>query len=77
MPAVHTDHCAISFSLLFATPLLELHFTHVHDSGGDLVGVLFVFQREAQDVEGGLVVESTKNIKITLEHRKYATKKLE
>ena len=65
MAAVHTDHCAISFSLLFATPLLELHFTHVHDSGGDLVGVLFVFQREAQDVEGGLVVESTKKIKIT------------
>ncbi len=61
MPVLHTDRCAISFSLLFATPLLELHFTHVHDSGGDLVAVLFVFFGEAQDVEGGLVVESTED----------------
>ena len=45
------DH-AVSFSLLFATSLLELHATHVHDGGGDLVDVILLFLGETQNVEG-------------------------
>lgn len=45
---------AVGLSLLLATPLLELHTTHVHDSGGDLVHVVLLFLGEAQDVESFL-----------------------
>lgn len=41
----------ILFSLLLATTLLELHATHMHDSGGDLVHILLLLLGEAQDVE--------------------------
>lgn len=50
--------CAVSFSLFFATPLLELHATHVHNGGGDLVDVVLLLLGEAQDVEGLLHGES-------------------
>lgn len=43
---------AVSLGLFFATPLLELHGTHVHDRGGDLVDVVLLFLGEAQYVEG-------------------------
>lgn len=48
------DTClgTVSLSLLLATPLLELHATHVHDSGGDLVDVVLLLLGETQDVEG-------------------------
>lgn len=46
----------ILFSLLLATTLLELHATHVHDSGGDLVDILLLLLGEAQDVEGLLYI---------------------
>lgn len=42
----------IGLSLLLATPLLELHATHVHDSGGDLVDVVLLLLGEAQHIEG-------------------------
>jgi len=42
----------ILLSLLLATTLLELHATHVHDSGGDPVHILLLLLGEAQDVEG-------------------------
>jgi hypothetical protein len=42
----------VSFGLFFATPLLELHATHVHDGGGDLVDVVLLILSETQDVEG-------------------------
>lgn len=42
----------IGLSLFLATPLLELHTTHVHDSGGDLVYVVLLLLGETQDVEG-------------------------
>jgi hypothetical protein len=32
--------------------LLELHATHVHDGGGDLVDVILLFLGETQNVEG-------------------------
>lgn len=41
----------VSLSLLLATPLLELHASHVHDSGGDLVDVVLLLLGEAQHVE--------------------------
>jgi len=47
---------AVLLSLLLATTLLELHATHVHDSGGDPVHVLLLLLGEAQDVEGLLLV---------------------
>lgn len=43
---------AFSLSLLLTTTLLELHATHVHNSGGDLVHVELLLVGEAQDVEG-------------------------
>lgn len=43
---------AVLLSLLLATTLLELHATHVHDSGGDLVHILLLLLGEAQNVEG-------------------------
>jgi hypothetical protein len=46
---------AVSFSLFFATPLLELHATHVHDRGGDLVDIVLLILSETQDVEGLLL----------------------
>uniref|UniRef100_A0A2M4DMR2 Uncharacterized protein n=1 Tax=Anopheles darlingi TaxID=43151 RepID=A0A2M4DMR2_ANODA len=42
----------VGFSLLFATLLLELHATHVHDSGSDLVDVVLLLLSETQNVEG-------------------------
>lgn len=42
---------AISLSLLLTTPLLELHATHMHDGGSDLVDVGLVLSAESQDVE--------------------------
>lgn len=42
----------ILFSLFFATTLLELHATHVHNSGGDLVDIFLFLFGEAQDIEG-------------------------
>lgn len=42
------------FCLLLAAPLLELHFTHVHDTGSNLVHVLYLLLSEAQNVEGVL-----------------------
>lgn len=47
---------AVLLSLLLATTLLELHATHVHDSGGDPVHILLLLLGEAQDVEGLLLV---------------------
>uniref|UniRef100_A0A8W7NY04 Uncharacterized protein n=1 Tax=Anopheles coluzzii TaxID=1518534 RepID=A0A8W7NY04_ANOCL len=44
----------VSLSLLFATLLLELHTTHVHDSGGDTVDVVLLLLSETQNVEGFL-----------------------
>lgn len=45
----------VSLSLLLTTPLLELHATHVHDSGGDLVDVVLLLLGEAQHVKGLLL----------------------
>jgi len=42
----------VLLSLLLATTLLELHATHMHDSGGDPVHILLLLLGEAQDVEG-------------------------
>lgn len=50
-----TSFGSVSFSLLFATLLLESHGSHVHDSGGDLVDVLLFLLSETQDVEGLLL----------------------
>lgn len=50
----------VGFSLFFTTPLLELHATHVHDSGRDSVHVLFLFQGETQNIEG-LLRAATRN----------------
>lgn len=47
---------AICFSLLFTSPLLELHATHVHYRGSDLVDVFLLLGRETQHVEGLLFV---------------------
>lgn len=47
---------AVGLSLLLATTLLELHATHVHDGGGDLVHVVLLLAGEAQNVEGLLHV---------------------
>lgn len=44
----------VSLSLLFATLLLELHTTHVHDSGGNTVDVVLLLLSETQNVEGFL-----------------------
>lgn len=60
--------CAISFSLFFATPLLELHASHVHDGGCDLVDVILLFLGETQNVES-LLHHTTKQ-------RKYKFKNL-
>lgn len=48
----YTNLRAVSFSLFLTTPLLELHATHVHYSGGDLVYVVLLFLGETKDVEG-------------------------
>jgi hypothetical protein len=45
----------ISLSLLLATSLFELHGTHVHDSGSDLVDVVLLLLCETQDIEGLLL----------------------
>lgn len=45
----------VGFSLFFATLLLELHTTHVHDGGGDSVDVVLLILGEAQDVESLLL----------------------
>lgn len=48
----HVTHLStIRLSLLFTTSLLELHSSHVHDGGSDLVHVLFLFLGETKDVE--------------------------
>lgn len=46
---------AVSLSLFLTTPLLELHASHVHDGGGDLVYVILLGLGEAQNVEGLLL----------------------
>ena len=48
-----THNSSISFSLLFATSLLELHLAHVHDAGRYFVDVLFL-STETEDVESTL-----------------------
>ena len=48
-----TYNSSISFSLLFATSLLELHLAHVHNSGRDSIDVVFL-TAETQDVESAL-----------------------
>ncbi|OAD59362.1 hypothetical protein WN48_09193 [Eufriesea mexicana] len=53
---VATKQFGDTFSLFFATPLFELHATHMHDSGGDLVDVILFLLSEAQYVEGLLQV---------------------
>lgn len=47
-----TDLSAVSLSLFLATPLLELHATHVHDSGSDLVYVVLLLLGETKHVHG-------------------------
>ena len=42
---------AVRFSLLLTTLLLELHVTHVHNSGCDLVNIITLFISEVQDAE--------------------------
>lgn len=49
---------SIGFGLLLTPPLLELHLSHVHDGGGDLVHVLHLCFAEAQNVEGFLKCQS-------------------
>lgn len=51
---------AVGLSLFFATTLLELHATHVHDSGGDLVHITLLLSGEAQDIEGLLYFATEK-----------------
>ena len=48
--------CSVGFSLFLATPLLELHATHVHHSGGDFVNVVLFFLGETEHIEGFLFV---------------------
>ena len=45
---------AVGLGLLFATLLLELHLSNVHDGGRDAVDVLFLLGAELQHVEGSL-----------------------
>lgn len=47
-----TDLGTIGLSLLLSTPLLELHSSHVHDGGCDLVNVFLLLLGETQDVKG-------------------------
>jgi hypothetical protein len=47
-----TGFSTIGFSLFFATSLFELHGTHVHGGGSDLVDVVLFFLSETQDIEG-------------------------
>lgn len=49
--------CTVGLGLLFTTPLLELHTTHVHHSSGDLVNIVLLLLGEAQHVEGLLSFE--------------------
>lgn len=42
---------AVGFSLFFTTPLFELHATHVHDAGSDLVDVVLFFLGETEYIE--------------------------
>jgi hypothetical protein len=42
----------VGLSLFLSTSLLELHATHVHHSGNDLVDIVFLFLSETQYVEG-------------------------
>jgi hypothetical protein len=44
------------FGLFFATPLLELHRSKVHDGSHDHVDLIFLFLGEAQNVKGFLGV---------------------
>jgi hypothetical protein len=50
-----TSFGTVSLSLFLATSLFELHSTHVHDSGGDLVDVVLLLLCETQDIEGLLL----------------------
>jgi len=45
---------AVSFSLFLTPPLLEFHFSHVHNSRNDLVNVLFFLLRETKDIKSFL-----------------------
>lgn len=45
---------AIGLGLLLTTPLLKLHLSHVHDTGGELVHVLYFRFVEAQNVKSVL-----------------------
>ena len=47
----NTDLSAVGLSLFLSAPLLELHATHVHDGGSDLIDVVLVLFGEAQDIE--------------------------
>ena len=47
---------AFLFGLFFATPLLELHRSKVHDGSHDHVDLIFLFLGEAQNVKGFLGV---------------------
>jgi len=49
-----TYNCAIGFSLLFSSPLLELHGTQVHDGGYNAEDVVLLLLAEAQNVKGFL-----------------------
>jgi hypothetical protein len=42
----------VGLSLFLSTSLLELHATHVHYSGSDLVDIVFLFLSKTQYVEG-------------------------
>jgi len=42
----------VGLSLFLSTSLLELHGTHVHHRGSDLVDIVFLFLSETQYVEG-------------------------
>lgn len=57
----------VLLSLLLATTLLELHATHVHDSGGDPVHILLLLLGEAQNVEGLLYIG---NIDRSMQYRR-------
>ena len=45
---------AVSFRLLFATLLLELHLAELHHRGDDVVDVVLLLLGEGKHVEGGL-----------------------
>lgn len=55
---------SVGFGLLLTTPLLELHLSHVHDGGGDLVHVLHLCFAEAQNVKSVLKCQSYESKKL-------------